>query len=49
MGMNSISTLVGVPDNWMEMRIPGDNHPDVQAGIHITELLVDYFKKNNLM
>ncbi len=48
-GINTISTLVDAPNNWKEMRIPDDNHPNGKAGIHIKELLIDYFRKNNLM
>lgn len=48
-GVNMISTLENMPVGWHEMRLPNDDHPDERASDHIVQLLVNYFRKNNLM
>ncbi|MGR3318122.1 MAG: hypothetical protein ACUZ8O_06540 [Candidatus Anammoxibacter sp.] len=47
--IHTISTLENAPKGWESMRIPDDNHPNERAGNHVTQLLLKYFRENNLL
>ena len=45
-GIEVIDTLSQAPPGWSSLRIPGDNHPSAEAGMHAAHLLKNYLKAN---
>jgi hypothetical protein len=44
-----IDTMKNAPPGWKDMVLLGGIHPNAAAGVHAAELLLKYFKKNNLL
>lgn len=44
LNVDMIDTLSHAPPGWETMRIPGDVHPNAEAGTHVARLLHDYLK-----
>jgi len=46
---NLIDTLKDAPPDFADTRIPDDGHPDPRANAHVAQLLLEHFKKHNLI
>lgn len=49
LNVDTIDTIKEVPDGWEKMVLLEGIHPDAQAGDHATRLLLDYFRKKDLL
>ncbi len=46
MDLNLIDTTAHPPPGWSTWRIPGDEHPDARAHLHVARLIAEEFQRN---
>jgi hypothetical protein len=49
LNIDIIDTLKNAPPNWEKMVIFGGVHPDAEASKHVAQLLLEYFRKKDLL